>query len=304
MTRTGTVIQSTGKWYKVVSDGEIIDCRLPGKFRLLEANVTNPVAVGDKVDITIGSDDTGSITKIHPRENYIPRHAVRHKHTEQILVANVDRGWVVQSVRNPRIKTGFIDRFLVTCEAYEINAGIVFNKTDLAKPKDKALLDELTELYRGLQYDALHTSVFEPDTIKSLEDKLAGKMSVFIGQSGVGKTSIINAIDSELNLRVGEISKTTKKGKHTTTFARLLTISNGGYIVDTPGIRELGVVNIEPYELSLYFPEMLEPRKECKFYNCTHSHEPGCGVIEAFENGDIHPERYQSYLSILEEIEE
>src|SRR6056297_2547821 len=126
MTRTGTVIQSTGKWYKVVSDGEIIDCRLPGKFRLLEANVTNPVAVGDKVDITIGSDDTGSITKIHPRENYIPRHAVRHKHTEQILVANVDRGWVVQSVRNPRIKTGFIDRFLVTCEAYEINAGIVF----------------------------------------------------------------------------------------------------------------------------------------------------------------------------------
>jgi ribosome biogenesis GTPase / thiamine phosphate phosphatase len=304
MTKTGTVIQSTGKWYKVASGGDIVDCRLPGKFRLQEANVTNPVAVGDKVDFTTGSDGTGSVTKIHSRENYIPRHAVRHKHTEQILVANVDQGWVVQSVRNPRIKTGFIDRFLVTCEAYEIDAGIVFNKTDLANPKDKALLDDLTDLYQGLQYDVLHTSVFEPDSIKPLEDKLAGKMSVFIGQSGVGKTSIINAIDSELNLRVGEISQSTKKGKHTTTFARLLTLANGGYIVDTPGIRELSVVNIEPYELSLYFPEMLEPRKECRFYNCTHSHEPGCAVIEAFENSDIHPERYQSYLSILEEIEE
>ena len=239
MTKTGTVIQSTGKWYKVASGGDIIDCRLPGKFRLQEANVTNPVAVGDKVDFTTGSDGTGSVTKIHSRENYIPRHAVRHRYTEQILVANVDRGWVVQSVRNPRIKTGFIDRFLVTCEAYEIDAGIVFNKTDLANPKDKALLDDLTDLYRGLKYDVLHTSVFEPDSIKPLEDKLAGKMSVFIGQSGVGKTSIINAIDSELNLRVGEISQSTKKGKHTTTFARLLTLANGGYIVDTPGIREL-----------------------------------------------------------------
>jgi len=304
MTQTGTVIQSTGKWYKVALNGEIVDCRLPGKFRLERKKVTNPIAVGDKVDITIGSDESGSITNIHERKNYIPRIAARHKYTEQILVANVDCGWVVQSVRNPRIKTGFIDRFIVTCEAYEIESGIIFNKTDLAKSKDRSLLENLTNMYGNLGYEVIHTSIYNNDSIETLKQKLADKMSVFIGQSGVGKSSIINSIESELNLPVGDISNSTHKGKHTTTFARLLTLTNGGYIVDTPGIKELGVVNIEPFELSLYFPEMLEARGECKFYNCTHSHEPDCGVMEAFKNGDIHPERYRSYLSILNEIEE
>jgi ribosome biogenesis GTPase len=221
-----------------------------------------------------------------------------------VLAANIDRAWVVLSLRQPRLKTGFIDRFLVICEAYEVTPAIIINKTDLAKNKDRGLMDDLRELYSKLGYTILFTSIHIPESLEKLQNELKDNISVFIGPSGVGKTSLLNTIDPKLNLTVGEISDYSKKGKHTTTFARLIELQQGGYIVDTPGIRELGLVNIEPYELSLFYPEMLGYRQECKFYNCTHSHEPGCRVAEAFEGGKIHPERYNSYLNILESLEE
>lgn len=302
--KKGLITQSTGKWYKVAAGNDVIDCRLPGKFRLKEEEVTNPVAVGDVVDVTIGEDGTGSIEKIHERKNYIPRQATHGRRGEQILVANIDQAWAVLSIRQPALKTGFIDRFLVTCEAYEAAPAILINKTDLASRSDRNLMQELAELYSGLGYKILSTSINDPQSLQKLEYELEGKTSVFIGPSGVGKTSLLNAIDPSLNLTVGEISDYSQKGKHTTTYARLIELNNGGYIADTPGIRELGLVNIEPYELSLFYPEMAIYREDCKFYNCTHSHEPGCGVVKAFEKNLIHPERFNSYLNILESLEE
>lgn len=305
MSKQGRIIQSTGKWYKVAEpDGDTIhDCRLPGRFRLEKKEVTNPVAVGDIVTFTVESDGSGTITEIHERENYIPRQATHGRRGEQILVANIDRAWVVQSVRQPKLNLGFIDRFLVTCEAYEIPAGIIMNKTDLAKKGDEEFVEDIRELYLGLGYAFLTTSIHDEESIGRLAEELKAKTSVFIGPSGTGKTSLLNAMEPQLTLRTGEISSYSDKGKHTTTFATLIPLSMGGFIVDTPGIRELGLVNIEKSELSLFFPEMLEPRQNCKYYNCTHTHEPGCGVIQAYEEGLIDPDRYNSYINILQSLE-
>lgn len=304
MTTSGRVIQSTGKWYKVaVKGGEIVECTLPGKFRLEIKAVTNPIAVGDIVEIKANEDGTGVISEIKVRENYIPRMATHGRRGEQILVANIDRAWVVQSVKEPKLNTGFTDRFLVTCEAYEVPAGIVINKMDLASHKAAGFIEMITELYRSLGYPVLNTSVKDAASLETLSKNLEGKTSVFIGPSGVGKTSLLNAIDPALNLKTGEISSYSQKGKHTTTFARLVPLQTGGYIVDTPGIREFGIVNIEKSELSLFFPEMIEPREHCKFYNCTHYHEPECGVAEAYSQGKIDPGRYESYLNILDSLD-
>jgi ribosome biogenesis GTPase len=304
MSKSGRVIQSTGKWYKVaVEGGKIFECTIPGKFRLEKKEVTNPVAVGDMVDFNVNDDGTGIISEIKERENYIPRQATHGKRGEQILVANVDRAWVVQSVKEPKLNTGFTDRFLVTCEAYEVPAGLVINKMDLANKKAAGFIEMISELYRSLGYPVLNTSIKDDDSLATLIKNLKGKTSVFIGPSGVGKTSLLNVIDPELNLKVGEISSYSQKGKHTTTFARLVPLQAGGYIVDTPGIREFGIVNIEKSELSLFFPEMIEPRENCKYYNCTHYHEPDCGVAEAYQQGKIDPGRYESYLNILESLD-
>ena len=303
MSKTGKVIQSTGKWYKVSVNQEIIDCRIPGKFRLLDTGDTNPVAVGDSVSITVGDDGKGMIDEIHERINYIPRKATRSGRDEQVLVSNIDRAWVVQSIKMPTVKRGFIDRFLVACEAYEIPAGVIINKTDLLDESNHAELDAITDTYESIGYPVLQTSIEKSDTIELLKDETKDRTSVLIGHSGVGKTSLINCLAPDIDLTVGDISSYSEKGKHTTTYARLLKLSYGGFIVDTPGIKEFGLVNIEPYELSLFFPEMREPRRKCKFNNCTHSHEPKCGVIEAFERGEIDPQRYQSYLNMLDGLD-
>ena len=300
----GRVIQSTGSWYHVDNGEEIIQSRLPGRFRLDEKEVTNPIAVGDWVDFSTNDDGTGNIEKIYDRENYIPRQATHGKRGEQILVANLDLAFVIQSVRKPQLKEGFIDRFLVTCEAYEIDACILINKMDLATKNDVELVEELTSLYRSIGYKVILSSIEDPDSFSGLKDLLKDSISAFIGPSGVGKTSIINVIDPEFNFKVGEISDFSNKGKHTTTFARLIPLNFGGYIADTPGIREFGLVNIEPWELSLFFPEMIEPRQHCKFSTCTHIHEPKCGVYEAYEAGDIAVSRYNSYLNMLDSLVE
>jgi len=286
----------------VDTGNKIVESRLPGRFRLDEKEVTNPIAVGDHVEISINDDDTGTIDTIETRENYITRQATHGKRGEQILVSNLDQACVVQSIKKPRLKEGFIDRLLVTCEAYEVKPVIIINKMDLAKQGGKDFANELQELYSGLGYAILQTSIEDDDSLEKLKDLLKDKTSAFIGPSGVGKTSLINAIDPNYALKTGEISDFSNKGKHTTTFARLIPLSFGGYIADTPGIREFGLVNIEPYELSLFFPEMLEPREHCKFHNCTHNHEPKCGVADAFKNGEIAASRYQSYLNMLESL--
>ena len=302
--KTGRVIESTGSWYQVDIGGEIISSRLPGKFRLDKRKVTNPITVGDKVDLDVNKDGSGNILKIHTRENYLTRQATHGKRGEQILVSNLDQAFVIQSIRKPKLNEGFINRFLVTCEAYEVKPGIIINKMDLAKKGDLEFIEDLTKVYSSLGYPVYTSSIENKESIEHLKSIFKNKTSAFIGPSGVGKTSILNAIDPEFNLKVGEISSSSNKGKHTTTFARLIPLDFGGYVADTPGIREFGLVNIEDWELSLYFPEMLEPRQSCKFNTCTHIHEPECGVITAFEEGKIDPNRYHSYINMLESLED
>ncbi len=308
MPNKGRIVESTGSWYKVAYDEDsgmqTIDCRLPGRFRLNDHALTNPIAVGDYVEIEINDDGSGSIEKISDRQNYLIRQSTHHQEESQILAANIDRAYAIQSVFQPKIKQGFFDRFLVTCEAYEIPASLIINKMDLADDNAKAYVDSIAELYESLGYPVLKTTIKDEDSLNRLKDNLRNNTSVFIGPSGVGKTSLLNHIDPEIDREVGDISTFNEKGKHTTTFARLLPLQIGGYLVDTPGIREFGLVNIEPWELSLFFPEMLEARRQCKFNNCTHAHEPGCGVIKAFEEGKIDPDRYDSYLNILESLQE
>ncbi len=300
-----TVLKSTGSWYELeAEDGSIYQGRLRGKLRLSELDVTNPVAVGDHVTIEVEEDQTASITGVEDRRNLILRKSVRQgKHVKHhIIAANLDLAIAVQSVAKPFPKPGFIDRFLVSCEAYDVPPAIVFNKKDLSKGKYEKNLTELTRIYSELNYRVLHTSTQDPDSIDQLSSLIKDKLVVLVGHSGVGKSSLINAIDPELNLKTAEVSKSSEKGKHTTTFARLHHLSNGARLVDTPGIREFGLVNIHKEELSLYFPEMKEKRESCKFYNCTHLHEPGCKVIEEVEAGLINPQRYESYLNILESL--
>jgi len=300
----GRVIQSTGSWYLVNTTDKIYECRLPGRFRLNIKNVTNPIAVGDWVDISLNEDDTGTIEKIHERKNFVLRKATHGKRGKHILASNIDQILVVQSVRKPKFKETFTDRILVTAEAYEIPAGIIINKMDLAKEKDQVRVSKIRNLYTSLGYTLLPTSIHQNDSLEALRKLLHQKISVFIGPSGVGKTSLINAIEPEINLKTKEISSYSNKGKHTTTYAQLVPLSFDGYLVDTPGIREFGVVDIKDWELSLYFPEMLEARKECKFNTCTHHHEPACGVIKAVEKGLITTKRYKSYLQILESVQQ
>ncbi|SMO42284.1 ribosome small subunit-dependent GTPase A [Fodinibius sediminis] len=304
----GRVVESTGRWYEVSyqqDEGmENISCRLPGRFRLEDQKLTNPIAVGDFVQFSINEDGTGRIEKIEDRRNYLIRESTHHQEGNQILAANIDRAYVVQAIRQPILKRGFLDRFLVTCEAYQIPARIVLNKMDLATEQDQAFIDDFTELYDSLGYHVLLTSIYDEPSLEKLKDDLRDKTSVFVGPSGVGKTSLLNHIEPSIDRKVGAISHYNEKGIHTTTFAKLLPLHFGGYLVDTPGIREFGLVNIEPWELSLFFPEMLEYRQQCKFNNCTHSHEPGCGVVNAFKEGHIHPDRYDSYLNILDSLEE
>lgn len=298
----GRVIQSTGSWYKVDTGSEIVQSRLPGRFRLEGKEVTNPIAVGDWVDIELNEDGSGTINEIHERTNYITRQATHGRRGEHILVTNLDLAFVVQSYKQPKLKEGFIDRFLATCEAYEVPAGIIVNKMDMSTPQGAEFIESLRELYEGLGYVFLTTSIHDDDSIQKLKSILKDKTSVFIGPSGVGKTSLLNTLDPAYSEKVGEVSSYSNKGKHTTTFAKLIRLNNGGFLADTPGIREFGLYNIEPWELSLYFPEMLEPRQNCKFNTCTHLHEPGCGVIEAFELGEIDAGRYNSYINILESL--
>jgi ribosome biogenesis GTPase len=293
----GIVIKSTGSWYRVktVEEG-IVECRLQGKFRTKGIKSTNPVAVGDEVDLT-AVDDTYAITKIIPRKNYLTRKSTNLSKQVQIIAANIDQVLLVTSVVQPKVPRGLIDRVLVTAEAFDIPVIIVFNKFDLCDEND---IDELAgrmATYDPIGYKCVVTSVKTERGQKELKELLTGKRTLLTGQSGVGKSSLINSIEPELDLRVGSVSDFNEKGQHTTTFAEMNDLSFGGEIIDTPGVRSFGFFDFDKEHLSHYFPEMRALLSECKFHNCVHINEPGCAVKDAVEKGEISSYRYQSYLN-------
>ncbi len=299
----GVVIRSTGSWYDVQVNDQVVPSKMRGKFRLEEQEATNPVAVGDRVTIRLNPDETGLITTIHERKNRLSRRAAgRRIGREQVIVANIDMVWIIQAVRLPRPNPGFIDRVLVTTEAHEIEAGLVINKIDLIRKKDRAYLDFLHTLYTDLGYRVLLTSAKTGEGVEVFREALTGQTSVVTGPSGVGKSTLLNVVEPGLDLRTGEVSEKTRKGRHTTAHAALFPLSDGGFVVDTPGIREFGVLYLEPWELSHHFPEFLPHLEHCRFPTCTHDHEPGCAVIEAVLDDAITEERYYSYLNILHSI--
>lgn len=300
--REGRVIRSTGSWYDVQIGDEIVQAKVRGRFRLEEAGVTNPVAVGDRVTVRLGGD-AGLITQIHERKNKLSRRAAgRRVGQEQVIAANIDVAWFVQSIRLPNINPGLIDRFLVVAGVHEIPAVLVVNKLDLLEDDFLEAVEFYIGLYTGLGYPVLLTSALTGQGVFAFRQALQGKISVFAGPSGVGKSALLNAVEPELALPTGEVSGKTRKGRHTTTFAALHAIDQSTFVVDTPGIREFGIVDLEPTELSHYFVEFADHLHDCHFPNCTHDHEPGCAVYEAVERGQITAERYGSYLNILESL--
>ena len=313
----GLVIRTTGSWYKVlVEDGELsahnpLDCRLRGNYRLRGNKQTNPVAVGDHVFFEMEDDGTGVIHEVADRRNYIVRRATKLSKQTHVIAANIDLLCIVATLGLPRTSTGFIDRLLVTAEAYHIPACIIFNKTDLYDEEIWSMHNELKSVYNAAGYPVLEVSALKGTNIDTVKELISGKTVLFSGHSGVGKSALLNAICPGLNLNVGQISDWSLKGKHTTTFAEIHPIeltANGSksltYLIDTPGIKEFGMVDFNSQELSHFFPEMRAVLHDCHFANCTHRHEPGCAVKEAVDDGRINPERYHNYLNIIEDIEE
>jgi ribosome biogenesis GTPase len=295
----GLITKSTGSWYQVRSGDETIDCRIKGKFRIMGITTTNPLAVGDVVDFDMEPEQgTGVITNLHQRKNYIIRKAINLSKQAQIIAANLDRALLVVTLASPRTSLGFIDRFLVTAEAYDIPACLIFNKLDLFSEEGLEILDEYKSIYENIGYPCYSVSALEGTNIDEVKSLLKDKVTLISGHSGVGKSSLINRLLPDLDLRTHMVSEWSDKGMHTTTFAEMFELPQGGYIIDTPGIRELGVIDIEKEVLSHFFPEMRERMNQCRFNNCRHINEPGCAVLDALEEGEISPSRYNSYLSI------
>ncbi|NMH27245.1 ribosome small subunit-dependent GTPase A [Flavobacterium silvaticum] len=301
---TGTVYKSTGSWYSVkAEDGTFIDCRIKGKLRMSDIRSTNPVAVGDLVDYEI--EDTpdglrGVIKEIHDRENYIVRKSVNLSKQLHIIAANIDQVFLIVTINNPTTTTSFIDRFLVTAEAYDIKAVLVFNKIDTF---DEAMLDEqlfLQHTYSQIGYECLRVSAIQNNGLDKLKEMMVGKTSMFSGHSGVGKSTLVNAIEPTLDLKTKEISMQHQQGQHTTTFAEMFDLAFDARIIDTPGIRGFGLIDMEIHEIGDYFPEFFALKNDCKFNNCLHKDEPHCAVKAALEEDRIAWSRYRSYLQLLE----
>ncbi len=303
-TFSGRVTKSTGSWYSVIDDtGNMVNCRLKGLFRTKGIRTTNPIAVGDIVDFHISdNDNTGVIIHIHPRKNYLIRKATKLSSATQIIAANIDQVVVIVSLIKPRTSTGFIDRILTTSEAYHIPAIIIFNKLDLYDKETINTLEFLKNTYEKEGYRCLITSVPERIRLTQFKAILKGKISLLSGHSGVGKSALINRIDSSLTLKTGEISDYHEKGIHTTTFANMFPLKFGGFVIDTPGIKEFGLVEFDKVELGQRFPEIRNLMQQCRFNNCLHLNEPGCAVIKAVSEGDIVEFRYSNYLNMLSSI--
>jgi ribosome biogenesis GTPase / thiamine phosphate phosphatase len=298
---TGIVTRSTGSWHIVTIDnGPAVPCKLKGNFRLKGIRTTNPVAVGDRVEVEmVENQEMGVITRISERNNYIIRKATKLSKDSHIIAANIDQLLLIATLAFPRTSTGFIDRMLVTSEAYHIPAIIVFNKTDLYTPELMPWLEETEKIYLDAGYPCLRVSAKSGKGLDKLKETLKDKVSLFSGHSGVGKSTLINVLQPELHLKIKEISSYHLKGQHATTFPEMHRLSFGGFIIDTPGIKEFGLDNFDKNEIAERFPEMRELMHFCRYRNCTHSHEPGCAVIQAKDEGKIPPSRYANYLSIF-----
>jgi len=302
-----TVYKSTGSWYTVKDEsGKWHNARMKGIFKIDEITSTNPVAVGDEVEIDTENENesTAIIHEIAGRRNYINRQSPRYKHQHHIVASNLDQSMLVATLKEPRTSQGFIDRFLVASEMYHVPAIIVFNKSDLYKKKDQEKFEQWKAMYEGAGYKVFLVSAKDNEGIKPLEEELANKTTLISGHSGVGKSSLLNVILPMLDLKTQGISGWSGKGQHTTTFAEMFDLPGGGRIIDTPGMREFGLVDIEKQEVSHYFPEMRERLNDCQFNNCLHVNEPGCAIQEAVANGEITEDRYVSYVNILDSIGE
>ncbi len=297
----GLVIRSTGSWYSVqTADEQVYECKLKGRFKIKGIRTTNPIAVGDYVEFEWKDDKKiGLIHTIKERKNYIIRKSVNLSKKSHIIASNIDQAILVVTLANPRTSTGFIDRFLITTEAYHIPAILVFNKVDLYDEELLAAKEELKNIYSPLGYPCIDVSATKGINLDELKAVMKDKTSLFSGHSGVGKSALINALDPSKDIRVGEISDAHSKGTHTTTYAEMHKLDFGAYIIDSPGIKEFGLIDFEKQELSHYFPEMSELLQECKFNDCSHEHEPDCAIIEAVRNGEIAFSRYENYIKIL-----
>jgi len=301
----GLVIKNTGSWYTVLADdGQLLDCKIKGTFRLKGIRSTNPVAVGDRVSVVMqqpsaGQLSTAFITEIEDRRNYIIRKSQNLSKQSHILAANVDQALLVVTVTRPTTSTTFIDRFLASAEAYRVPVILLFNKTDLLSEEELHYQQLMVKLYETVGYQCLQISSVRGDGLDSLVPLLKDKISLLSGNSGVGKSTLINRLVPGVNLRTADISDAWGTGMHTTTFSEMIALESGGYLIDTPGIKGFGTFDMEPEELSGYFKEIFRYSKDCRFSNCTHTHEPGCAVIKALEEHYIAESRYQSYLSML-----
>lgn len=303
----GIVIKSTGSWYFVQNEnGQKIECKLKGNFRIKNIRTTNPIAVGDIVEYSVLENedkDIGLIHKIQERKNYIIRKATNLSKQSHIIAANIDQALLMATIASPRTSLGFIDRFLVTAEAYQIPVKIIFNKIDICDKKNKLDLVKIIDIYTAIGYECFSISALNNINLDIIKDLMKDKISLISGHSGVGKSAMINVIEPGLKLKTGEISSVHLKGKHTTTFAEMHSLSFGGYIIDTPGIKEFGVLEFQKEQVSHYFPEMLKILNDCQFNNCTHTHEPNCAVKDAVATEEISESRYINYLNILDNVE-
>ena len=306
MSLKGTVLKSTGKWYDVeLEDGQHVKCRIRGKLRLDGLKTTNPIAVGDRVSLSDVEDDEGNrtIEGFDKRTNYIVRKSTNLSKQQQILAANIDRAYLMVTIHSPVTHLAFIDRFLVSAESFRIPTTILFNKIDTCSEDDLEYIDALAHMYESIGYPCHKVSALNQDNIDFLREDIKGKQVMISGHSGVGKSTLVNQIDPSVNIKTGEISKAHRQGQHTTTFAEMHKLQTGGYIIDTPGIRAFGIVDLDKSVISHYFPEMRERMHECKFNNCLHLKEPNCAIKDAVESGEIFESRYTTYVQLMEEDE-
>ena len=302
----GLITKSTGSWYQVLDSetGRFFEARIRGKFKLIKTRLTNPLAVGDHVEFSLEQDDVAWITKIEPRKNYLIRKSVNLSKEAHIIASNIDIACFIFTLKHPETSLGFLDRFLACCEAYNIKPLFLFNKMDVLNEDEKEIVANIESLYQQIGYETLEISSYSKLNLEILQNILKDKVSVFFGHSGSGKSTLVNALQPELNLKTSEISETHLKGKHTTTFAQMHFWDFGGSVIDTPGVREFAMIDVEKEEIQHYFPEIFSIGRSCKFHNCMHINEPKCAVLDSLESGEIEESRYITYLKLMEEAEE